>query len=196
MIVIQRAALLSVLCKPPLYSHCKDELEYVLVSHPKANHGPLVQLLRPSMSYDDECCSLTSTLCSTSSLTTYTLDDERETRRVTFSDEDQVHLVPRLYPKESLNEHFYSYDDTQRFRQEYRSERKQAAEQDVDESIHEDQLQDLFPSDDSSKHHISHVVVLHNDRIETFCDPKQEAPKQVDDFFDNDSFWSGSITWY
>mmetsp|Transcript_17327 Transcript_17327/g.19995 ORF Transcript_17327/g.19995 Transcript_17327/m.19995 type:complete len:195 (-) Transcript_17327:404-988(-) len=194
MIVIEREALLSVLRKPPLHSNCDDELEYVLVSHPKTNHGPLVQLLRPSTSYDDECCSLASTLCSSSS-TTYTSEDERETRRVTFSDKDEVHVVRRLYPRESLNEHFYSYEDTQRFRQEYRLERKQLVEQDVDESNHEE-LQDLLPTNDLRKHHISHVVVLHNDKLETFCDPKQQSPKQVDDFFDNDSFWSGSITWY
>jgi hypothetical protein len=72
---------------------------------------------------------------------------------------------------------------------------------------------------------ISRVVVLHENKLETFVDESQfctkaattttKGPslcssvvltnnndtdchnnKNVDDFFDNDSFWSGSITWY
>jgi hypothetical protein len=54
------------------------------------------------------------------------------------------------------------------------------------------------------RHRISRVVVLHNDKLETFFNPDTPAPTPVakkavpsgDDFFDNDSFWSGSITWY
>jgi hypothetical protein len=46
----------------------------------------------------------------------------------------------------------------------------------------------------SQAYRISRVVVLHNDKLETFVD--QEKEKNVNDFFDNDSFWSGSITWY
>ena len=50
------------------------------------------------------------------------------------------------------------------------------------------------------RHRISRVVVLHNDKLETFFNPgddviKKDAPIG-DDFFDNDSFWSGSITWF
>lgn len=194
MIVIEREAILTVLSKPPLLSNSDDELEYVLVSHPKTNHGPLVQLLRPSTSYDDEeCCSLASTSYSSS---TSISEDEDDTRSVSFSNNDEVHLVKRLYPKESLNDHFYSYEETQRFRQEYRLERKLLAELNVDDTNEGDELQELLPTNDLTKHRISHVVVLHNDKIETFCDPKKQSPKREDDFFDNDSFWSGSITWY
>lgn len=189
MIIIEQQALLSVLTNPPLHRDCDDELEYVLVSSPKeSSSGPFVESLRPSTSYDDDCCSLTSTTCS---------DDELESKRVSFSDDDEVHIVEKLYPKETLSEHFYSYEDTQRFRQDYRLERKLLAELDVDSTNHDDELSGLFSTTtEQAKHHISHVVVLHNDKIETFCDPKQQAPVNLDDFFDNDSFWSGSITWY
>lgn len=50
---------------------------------------------------------------------------------------------------------------------------------------------------------ISRVVVEHNDNLETFYDfndmsnPLHEGDTSGNDvFFDNDSFWSGSITWY
>jgi len=173
------------------------QLEYALVSQSKASsHGSLIELLRPSTSFDDECCSLASTSYSSSS-STYT--SERETRRVTFSDEDEVHFVQRIYPRESLHEHFYSHEDTQRSRQEYRLERKLLAELGANRSSHEGELQDLFPAEEdplSTKHQISHVVVLHNDKIKTFCDPRQQSPENINDFFDNDSFWGGSMTWH
>jgi hypothetical protein len=42
---------------------------------------------------------------------------------------------------------------------------------------------------------------MHNDKFETFINPKQalSIPKEEAigvDFFDNNSFWSGSLTWY
>jgi len=82
-----------------------------------------------------------------------------------------------------------------RFRSEYRLERKLLAELDVDPSSHQEELSGLFATNDQGRHNISRVVVLHNDKIETFCNPEQ-AESSPDDFFDNDSFWSGSITWY
>jgi hypothetical protein len=60
----------------------------------------------------------------------------------------------------------------------------------------------------SNRHLISRVVVLHKDRLETFLNPiaADEAfslPKEEEsvsgvggESFDNDSFWSGSLTWY
>lgn len=189
MIIIEREALHSVLTNQPRRKDYDDELEYVLVSSPKeSSSGPIVQALRSPTSFDEDCCSLTSTTCS---------DDELETKQVSFSGDDEVHIVEKLYPKESLSQHFYSYEETQRFRQDYRLERKLLAELDVDSTTHDDELSDLFASSkEQGKHQISRVVVLHNDKIETFCDPKQRTPVNVDDFFDNDSFWSGSITWY
>jgi len=55
------------------------------------------------------------------------------------------------------------------------------------------------------RHQISRVVVLHNHKLETFITKEEAAkpastsighPPDSDDFFDSDSFWSGSITWY
>lgn len=95
-----------------------------------------------------------------------------------------------------------------RFRQEYRLERKLLAELDVDpatQAANEEQLSGLFDTSEpmQGRHGISRVVVLHNDKIETFCGPEpcmnssdSPVPTGCDDFFDNDSFWSGSITWY
>jgi hypothetical protein len=72
-----------------------------------------------------------------------------------------------------------------------------AAELDVDPLSHEEELSGLFATtDQQGRHHISRVVVLHNDKIETFGNPEHQSQSNPDDFFDNDSFWSGSITWY
>ena len=54
-------------------------------------------------------------------------------------------------------------------------------------------------SQPAARHSISRVVVLHENKLETFFTPPKQAPVQNEDadvFFDNDSFWSGSITWY
>jgi hypothetical protein len=96
-----------------------------------------------------------------------------------------------------------------RFRQEFRLERKVLNELSIDP--------DCFPVDNqglsnliatsstcqpSSFHRISRVVVMHNDKLDTFFLPGKvlSQPKEPvnggDDFFDNDSFWSGSLTWY
>jgi len=70
----------------------------------------------------------------------------------------------------------------------------------------------------SGRHRISRVCVVYNDKLETFCNPadfesngatqklatpfstqNSNCTKNGDipsDFFDNDSFWSGSLTWY
>ena len=86
-----------------------------------------------------------------------------------------------------------------RFRQEYRLERKLLSELSVDpESIHLDDkdLAALVSPTGSQAYRISRVVVLHDNKLETFVDEHKAAEANVDDFFDNDSFWSGSITWY
>jgi hypothetical protein len=79
------------------------------------------------------------------------------------------------------------------------------AELDVDAETHpvdEEELSALFASSlqASGRHRISRVVVLHNDKLETFLNHDAEVKHSKtpvnDDFFDNDSFWSGSITWY
>lgn len=76
----------------------------------------------------------------------------------------------------------------------------------------------------NGRHRISRVCVVYNDKLETFCNPTKSSQQQPNkkesaqpstasfrsqlkdcnnnnesipsDFFDNDSFWSGSLTWY
>jgi len=92
--------------------------------------------------------------------------------------------------------------------------------------VGDDDLSNLIAATSSTKnagrHKISRVCVVFNDKLETFCNPCDFRPKNqvsthpstasfgsqnVDcnnnnksdvplDFFDNDSFWSGSLTWY
>ena len=103
-----------------------------------------------------------------------------------------------------------------RFRQEYRLERKLATDLSIDperfsEENDELQLSNIIATASSqpcSRHHISRVVVLHNDKLETFHSDDNDNcldnlfreedasnPNTACDF-DNDSFWSGSLTWY
>lgn len=122
-----------------------------------------------------------------------------------------------------------------RFRQEYRLERKLLSTLTSDiglSSVTKEDLSAMIESTRSSsssqssvrqhRNGISLVVVLHNDRLETFCDNQEETmstslsssllpqvncssstnatmepttlPKN--DFFDTPEFWSGSITWW
>jgi len=159
-----------------------------------------------------------STVCTVS-------DSSSDGKRVRFAEPivTEVKTRPRT-SLESLRNLFYSYEETQRFRQEYRLERKVLARMDVDtvntsvsqssrkEDISSTKSRDKLSNlERSGRHRISRVVVCHNDVLETFYekDISKTAPHQPvinsgksisnvanDDFFDNDSFWSGSITWF
>jgi hypothetical protein len=92
-----------------------------------------------------------------------------------------------------------------RFRQEYRLERKLLNELAADpESVsigNQDLDEHVATQASAVRHRISRVVILHNDKLETFFNPdhspvQKKVEPSGDDFFDNDSFWSGSITWY
>lgn len=92
-----------------------------------------------------------------------------------------------------------------RFRQEYRLERKVLSDLSIDvdnHSLDNEELSNLIATskfESSSRHRISRVVVMHNDKLETFVTPKALSSAKEPfsgDFFDNDSFWSGSLTWY
>ena len=90
-----------------------------------------------------------------------------------------------------------SFINQNRFRQEYRLERKLLSELSVDPetfNLDDKDLAALVSPTAQQAYRISRVVVLHDNKLETFVDEHKEA--NVDDFFDNDSFWSGSITWY
>jgi len=100
---------------------------------------------------------------------------------------------------------------------EYRQERKGSALADEKTNLSTDQDGNIdarnvqctsLQNDKGNRHRISRVIVTHDDISETFYDkcstpyPKNCASEQIgrgvddDDFFDKDSFWSGSITWY
>mmetsp|Transcript_19201 Transcript_19201/g.38936 ORF Transcript_19201/g.38936 Transcript_19201/m.38936 type:complete len:229 (-) Transcript_19201:645-1331(-) len=135
----------------------------------------------------------------------------RSRRRVTFAQPliTDVWTRPRTL-SEDLGSLFYTYEETQRFRQEYRLERKLIAQLEEDSTATQSNKDEAFLlcNGRSPRHRISRVVVRHQDTFETFYDDNlalhKESPSLVtpsvmsksDDFFDNDSFWSGSITWY
>ena len=65
--------------------------------------------------------------------------------------------------------------------------------------------EDPLPPETLPRRRISRVVVEHEDSSSTFYDlddytsyslPQDGGASPDDVFFDNDSFWSGSITWY
>jgi hypothetical protein len=154
--------------------------------------------------------------------------------RVTFAEP----LVTKVYyrPK-TLRRHvrslYYSVEQTSRFRQEYREERRlksqeeaecgslSSASEDKGESSSNSTDRDHSTGDGSAtttntnpmeifKHRISRVVVSHKDYQVTFIDKEIDhtttnlitklhpgkCKKASDDFFDNDRFWSGQVTWY
>lgn len=105
---------------------------------------------------------------------------------------------------------FYSEKETTRFRQLYRQERKYSESpeegedvQIVSQAFNEGASLASTVEPPVDRRRISRVVVEHNDSYETFYDlndlnplDKGGAAAANDVFFDNDSFWSGSITWY
>jgi hypothetical protein len=71
--------------------------------------------------------------------------------------------------------------------------------------LENDELSELICSAPScvpmqmGRHCISRVVVLHNNKLETFVKPDeavQENATLSEEFFDSPAFWSGAITWY
>jgi hypothetical protein len=151
----------------------------------------------PSSTADDEVSLGTaSTLSFTDSESS---DDDSECeRRVTFSDDIVSDVWTRPYtPKDLCSKLYYSSDDTARFRQEYRMERKLLSDLSIDpDTIPVDKdLSLLVATTGGVRHRISRVVVLHNDKLETFFNPEKDVTFN-DCSFDNDSFWSGSITWF
>jgi hypothetical protein len=103
---------------------------------------------------------------------------------------------------------------SQQFRQEYRLEKKLLSELSIDPEtfpVDEEDLSNLVAAtactNGAGRHRISRVCVVYNDKLETFCNPSDSIKASTaslcsqnddipSDFFDNDSFWSGSLTWY
>lgn len=182
-----------------------------------------------------------------SSVSSYSFSSASADRKVTWSNPLVTEVRTRERTKqEDVRSLFYSYEETQRFRQEYRLERRRGTEDespDDNESCSDEgycarqstatgwsrmNFKDncVVPPSNLSlgKHRISRVVVMHKNVLETFIDEELTASYDVnyvsnfnttgatgtdseltvvtdaktasDDFFDNDSFWSGQITWY
>jgi len=210
-IKVEREALLRVLTREPsgFSSQCDqplihDDEGFLVVDIPKPLMGEdcYVKSLRGSTFDDESLCTL-----STDSLS----DDSTASieRRVTFASTLVTDEWTRPWtPREEVANLFYSSEETSSFRQEYRLERKVLNELSLDADsfpVENEGLSNFLARTSncqpSSRHCISRVVVLHNDKLETFCSPNDfleetKEPKGVDDFFDNDSFWSGSLTWY
>jgi hypothetical protein len=201
MLLIERDALTSVLERPPCTGN-GDEL--IDVSCGKDGDSPCIFIGKKGDSpfLRKECTSFDDDTVSTASLSDSSYEDDK---RVSFADTlvSDVWERPRT-PPEEVSKLFFSSEETQRFRQEYRLERKLLAELDVDPETHpvdEEELSALFATSSSQgstdRHRISRVVVLHNDKLETYLNPEQVSKGAQDDgFFDNESFWSGSITWF
>jgi len=126
-------------------------------------------------------------------------------RRVRFASSPVSCVWTRPYTKvQDVPTLFYSSEETAAFRQEYRMERKLLAAAAAQAGEGHQQQASIVqqPLAKRSKRSISMVVVMHNDTLETFtADAGQSCEGEPldsnsDVSFDNDSFWSGSITWF
>jgi len=205
-IKVEREALLQVLDQPPstrlLNRPISNDDEFYLVDVCKTSQSeecPVEGL--PDSSYDDDSVITAST----SSLSSNS--DDEDDKRVSFSPTLVTHEWTREYtPREEIADLYYSTEEALRFRQEYRLERKVLTELSIDPDsfpVGSDEIASLLATGQSgNKHRISRVVVLHNDKLETFFNNSECLSSEKvhltgdDDFFDNESFWSGSITWY
>ncbi|KAG7352085.1 hypothetical protein IV203_008133 [Nitzschia inconspicua] len=254
-IKIERDAFLRVITrKGPLIEKAqqqqRDEEEFIVVTLPSKDDFFYNDLIPVSADDDDDQASLLSLSTDSSSTSSGTAEDDAQERRVTFAEDlvTDVFTRERTLPEE-VPRLFYTSMETQTFRQQYRFERKVINELSIDpEAFPEEELHNFLskatvtsPNSlavsknaplssplSSSRHHISHVVVLHNDKLETFFhqgveeeEEKHEddllaslvspavSPEPLsstvpfaptssssDDFFDSDSFWTGSLTWY
>lgn len=212
----------------------------------------------PELDETDDDSTVTSSSCSSSTV---------GVKGVSFAEPivTQTWWRPRTLRK-SVKSFYYTVEETQRFRQEYREERRLKAQEEA-ESISSSQLSTSnfgggesgdtpqwdglqnknstsdsdsncnttrsLNSDNSSviqkSHRISRVVVFHKNTRETFIEGEMndislgtnsspctdstdrcshsnsstttricpdKCKTTIDHFFDNDSFWSGQITWY
>mmetsp|Transcript_2983 Transcript_2983/g.5321 ORF Transcript_2983/g.5321 Transcript_2983/m.5321 type:complete len:220 (+) Transcript_2983:42-701(+) len=152
-----------------------------------------------SLEADEDCISLSS--CSSAASSSYS--GRVGERRVSFASPlvTDVRTRPRTKDCDKRNL-FYSSQETDRFRQLYREERSSLSSDDVlNVNLSSTDEEQPFARRRVSK--ISKVIVAHNENLETFYDfqesiasPEKGEASFDDVFFDNDSFWSGSITWY
>jgi len=171
----------------------------------------LLPVLVPTQALDED--DDVPSICE-SSLSSSSSDSSTYSRRVHFSEHlvTEVRFRPRTKAEERARLH-YSFDDIQRFRQEYRMERghhRNNSSGRRGKLLSDEDMSAIFGDLQSSsrkkvnRYDISRVVVLHNNVLETYmdhsmltCNTKTLSKTQERDFFfDNESFWSGSITFY
>ena len=236
------------------YNPCirDDDDEFVIVdSVPTINKGKN-DFFYSDITYtrDGDQASL-CTISTTSDSSLYSTSDSSiiVDRRVSFAPQ----LVTDTWTRprtvlEDISTLFYSAQETQKFRQEYRLERKLLSELSIDPEtfpVDDEELSNLvtatattatspISSENKSRHRISCVVVLHDDKLNTLFNPGEQlllpdnnkeekrehqqhsaysqqaiscisgvgddsdpsSTSLSENFFDNDSFWSGSLTWY
>ncbi|KAL7566412.1 hypothetical protein ACA910_000895 [Epithemia clementina (nom. ined.)] len=208
-IKLEQETILRVLEQPPQLQRrpTQSDSSELQISSPSSSRGLCCSLslvdIGKSSSPVEDVPGLTAAedddTLSTSSLSS---DEETFERRVSFCEDVVTEIWLRPFTeKDDIPNLYYSSEDTARFRQEYRLEKKLLSEGIMEPEASLDAGdKDLsseflsFSQSQNNAYRISRVVVLHNDKLETFIDQQKEA--NMDGFFDNDSFWSGSITWY
>lgn len=164
---------------------------------------------------EDSIGSLASSVTSHNASSTSSTSTVSSFKRVSFVEPlvTRVWTRPRTDPRD-VRDLFYSQDETQRFRMEYREEKRL---QSLEECSTFGTTEQPPPTNSSSSsHRISRVVVSHHNSQQTFFDKEyltavssssSSSPSTLttvsscgleasEDFFDNASFWSGQITWY
>jgi len=194
MIKVERETLLRLVAAQPLTpqldstARCQNEYEFVSIRKPAFDEDFPAEKLR----YHDDDSVYT---VSTASLSC-DADDGDFDKRVSFADSLVTEEWTRDFTlKDDIPRLFYSSEEMQRFRQEYRLERKLISDLSInpdDLSADAEVFSRLFDSKRQAhgRHYISQVVVLHQNKLETFS---EEAISSDDVQFDLDSFWSGKI---
>merc|ERR1712176_144009 len=131
----------------------------------------------------------------------YSYVNDDYNKKVSFATQLVTDVWTREYTlPEDKPKLFYSREETQAFRRAYHEEEEREREE--TEVVSETPSSLIAKSNNDnedngnnncrkSRHGISRVVIVHDNKLETFFDNKS-----TEDDFDNDSFWSGSLTWY
>jgi len=156
---------------------------------------------RPSLCWT----ASTSSVTSFDSLDSYSVEDDR---KVSFSTElvTDVWTRERTLP-EDVPKLFYSSLETQEFRRQYHAdmerERELAAlkKQEQEQKMAAEMNSNIGDNGSRFRRRISRVIIEHDNKQETFFqfpETPRAATSSPDapSFFDNDSFWTGSLTWY
>lgn len=220
-----RATTTTSLSSKPCNPCIREEDEFVIVDSVPTKKF-YSDFIPASTEDDDTSSVCTLSTSSLSSCDDASSDVSTVERKVSFAPQLVSHVWTReRTPIEDISNLFYSAVETQTFRQDYRLEKKLLSELSIDPDafdVNQEDLSNLIAATTSTssagRHRISRVCVVYNDKLETFCNPTDFQPNSTDssqqlttsfcsqnadcnksipsNFFDNDSFWSGSLTWY